>query len=190
MPGQPPLGVAVNVSAIQFEQEDYPERVLAALSAAGIEPSLLTLELTESVLVSDPERARRHLTRIRRSGIQIALDDFGTGYSSLSYLTELPADLIKLDRSFLRGGEERAESQAVVESIVNLAHRLNLEVIAEGVETRAQKDNLTELDCDQFQGYYFSRPISESEVAGLIARATPRFHLSRTGLRWESDRRA
>lgn len=172
-PGQPPLGVSVNVSSLQFERQDYPDRVLSALSAAGIDPSLLMLELTESVLVSDPERARGHLTRIRRTGVQIALDDFGTGYSSLSYLTELPADLIKLDRSFVRAGSELAESQAVVESIVNLAHRLNLQVIAEGVETRAQKETLIDLDCDQFQGYYFSRPIPEAEVAGLIAARGP-----------------
>jgi len=170
-PRHAPIGVAVNVSALQFEQEDYPDRALDAIAAAGIDPSLLTLELTESVLVANPERARAHLVRIRRAGVQIALDDFGTGYSSLSYLTELPADLIKLDRSFLRG--EMSESQAVVESIVNLAHRLNLEVIAEGVETRAQKESLSDLDCDQFQGYYFSRPISEAEVAGLIAARTP-----------------
>jgi diguanylate cyclase (GGDEF)-like protein len=170
-PGHAPVGVAVNVSGLQFEQEDYPDRVLAATAAAGIDPSLLTLELTESVLVANADRARAHLNRVRRAGVQIALDDFGTGYSSLSYLTELPADLIKLDRSFLRG--EMTESQAVVESIVNLAHRLNLQVIAEGVETRAQKDNLTDLDCDQFQGYYFSRPISEAEVAGLIEARSP-----------------
>jgi EAL domain-containing protein (putative c-di-GMP-specific phosphodiesterase class I) len=163
--------VAVNVSAAQFENIDYPETVLAAIAAAGIEPSLLTLEVTESVLVSDANRARRHLQRLRRAGVQIALDDFGTGYSSLSYLTELPADLIKLDRSFLRG--ELAQSQAVVESIVSLAHRLNLQVVAEGVETREQKEGLARLNCDQFQGYYFSRPISESEVAALIVARTP-----------------
>jgi diguanylate cyclase (GGDEF)-like protein len=166
-PGQAPVGVAVNVSAQQFEQPDYPDRVLEAVEAAGIEPALLTLELTESVLVKSPRQAREHLVRLREAGVQIALDDFGTGYSSLSYLTELPADLIKLDRSFLRG--ELAESHAVVESIVNLAHRLNLEVVAEGVETLAQKQGLTDLDCDQFQGFYFSRPVTESEVAGLIA---------------------
>jgi len=165
-PGHIPLGIAVNVSALQFERDDYADRVLATVARAGLSPSLLTLELTEGILVRDADRARQQLIRLRREGIRIALDDFGTGYSSLSYLTDLPADFIKLDRSFLT--RDLPNSLPVIESIVALAHRLNLEVIAEGVETRAQVEALTALKCDQFQGYFFSRPIGAAEVQSLI----------------------
>jgi diguanylate cyclase (GGDEF)-like protein len=165
-PGQPGVGVAVNVSARQFDQADYSERVLDALEETGLDPSLLTLELTEGVLVRDVNRTRTHLATLRLTGIRIALDDFGTGYSSLSYLTDLPADVIKLDRSFLN--RELPESSTVVESIVNLAHRLGLKVVAEGVETDTQRTNLLDLMCDQLQGYYFSKPVSEGEVPRLL----------------------
>jgi diguanylate cyclase (GGDEF)-like protein len=165
-PGRAALGVAVNVSAIQFEQSDYPERVLGILASSGLSPSLLTLELTEGILVKEPRRTREHLMQLRRAGIRISLDDFGTGYSSLSYLTELPADEIKLDRSFLSHGVD--DSMAVLESIICLAHRLNLEVVAEGIETEEQSRGLIDLKCDHFQGFYFSRPITAAEAARLV----------------------
>ncbi|HWF11727.1 MAG TPA: EAL domain-containing protein [Bryobacteraceae bacterium] len=166
MPGQPRVGVAVNVSAPQFDQPNYSERVLRALDETGLDPSLLTLELTEGVLVRDLTRTRTHLAVLRLAGIRIALDDFGTGYSSLSYLTDLPADVIKLDRSFLN--RELPESSTVVESIVNLAHRLGLQVVAEGVETDTQRTNVLDLMCDQMQGYYFSKPVAAGEVPRLL----------------------
>jgi diguanylate cyclase (GGDEF)-like protein len=165
-PDQPPTGIAVNVSIVQFDQADYPERVFAVLAKTGIDPSLLTLELTEGVLIRDPARARAHLTRIRLAGVRIALDDFGTGYSSLSYLTDLPADLIKLDRTFVN--RESPDALLVVESVVKLAHRLGLKVVAEGVETSAQNKGLMDAMCDEFQGYYFSHPISAGEVSKLL----------------------
>jgi EAL domain-containing protein (putative c-di-GMP-specific phosphodiesterase class I) len=169
--GSPALGIAVNVSALQFEQCDYPDRVLAALASTGLNPSLLTLELTEGVLVRDPARAREHLMRIRLAGVRIALDDFGTGYSSLSYLTELPADVIKLDRSFV--SRELSGASTVIESIVSLAHRLGLRVVAEGIETSDQNEGLRNMQCDEFQGYYFSRPITAEAVENLIEALAP-----------------
>jgi diguanylate cyclase (GGDEF)-like protein len=155
--GQKPLGVAVNVSAVQFEEPHFPDRVKTILHECGLAPSLLTLELTEGVLVRDMARARRQLTGLRELGIRVALDDFGTGYSSLSYLTMMPADIIKLDRSFL--SREFADGSAVIESIIQMAHRFGLQVVGEGVETRAQSDRLSSLNCDQLQGFYFSRPM-------------------------------
>jgi diguanylate cyclase (GGDEF)-like protein len=160
------LGVAVNVSVVQFDEPDFPERVESILRECGLDPSLLTLELTEGVLVRDVARARRQLTGLRALGVRIALDDFGTGYSSLSYLTTMPADVIKLDRSFL--SREFADASAVIESIVQIAHRLGLQVVAEGVETRAQSDRLSNLNCDQLQGFYFSRPMPPEAVHEFV----------------------
>jgi diguanylate cyclase (GGDEF)-like protein len=168
---QSPVGIAVNVSPVQFEQPDYPEQVFSALAEAGMDASLLTLEITEGILVRNPARARAHLTRIRLAGVRIALDDFGTGYSSLSYLSELPADVIKLDRTFLN--RDLPESAAIIESVVGLAHRLGLQVLAEGVETQEQSDGLMNLNCDQFQGYFFSRPMSANAVASLLESLEP-----------------
>lgn len=167
-PGHAALGVAVNVSAMQFEEADYPERVFATLSETGLDPALLTLELTESVLTRNTERARAHLLRLRLAGIRVALDDFGTGYSSLSYLAQLPADLIKLDRSFLNS--QLPESNTIIQSVVTLAHRLGMRVVAEGVETPAQNEVLLDLKCDEFQGYYFSTPLAASAVDEMLDR--------------------
>jgi diguanylate cyclase (GGDEF)-like protein len=161
-----PLGVAVNVSAVQFDEADFPERVKNILCETGMDPTWLTLELTEGVLVRDVERARRQLAGLRELGVRIALDDFGTGYSSLSYLTMMPADIIKLDRSFL--SREFADASAVIESIVEMAHRLGLQVVGEGVETRAESDRLFGLNCDELQGFYFSRPIPGDAVHEFV----------------------
>jgi diguanylate cyclase (GGDEF)-like protein len=161
-----PLGVAVNVSAVQFDEPDFPERVKTILRECGMDPSLLTLELTEGVLVRDVSRARLQLAGLRELGVRVALDDFGTGYSSLSYLTMMPADIIKLDRSFL--SREFANASAVIESIVEMAHRLGLQVVGEGVETRAQSDRLFNMNCDQLQGFYFSQPIPSEAVCEFV----------------------
>jgi len=161
-----PLGVAVNVSPVQFDEPDFPELVINILRECGLDPSLLTLELTEGVLVRDVARARRQLAGLRELGVRIALDDFGTGYSSLSYLTTMPADVIKLDRSFLN--REFADASAVVESIIEMAHRLGLQVVGEGIETRAQSDRLFHLNCDQLQGFYFSKPMPSDAVRRFV----------------------
>jgi EAL domain-containing protein (putative c-di-GMP-specific phosphodiesterase class I) len=162
----PDLCIAVNVSAVQFEQEDFPEMVRQILEQAGLDPSLLTLEITETVLIRNIERARRHLSAMRRRGVRIALDDFGTGYSSLSYLTTLPTDIIKLDRSFLN--REFGNADAVIESIIEMAHRIGLQVVAEGVETQKQSERMKGLQCDEMQGFYFSPPVSFEEACAMI----------------------
>jgi diguanylate cyclase (GGDEF)-like protein len=160
------LYIAVNVSAVQFEQEDFPETVRQVLEETGLDPSLLTLEITETVLIRNIERARRHLSAIRRRGVCIALDDFGTGYSSLSYLTNLPTDIIKLDRSFLN--REFGNADAVIESVIEMAHRIGLRVVAEGVETEKQSERMKGLHCDQMQGFYFSPPVSFEDACAMI----------------------
>jgi diguanylate cyclase (GGDEF)-like protein len=165
--GERPIRVAVNVSAIQFEREDFPEHVVSILDEFAMDPSLVTLELTEGVLLRNLEQTRRQLEGLRASGIRISLDDFGTGYSSLSYLAMLPADTIKLDRSFVN--REFANASAVLESVIEMAHRVGLRVIGEGVETEAQNDRLSGMDCDELQGFYFSPPMPEEAVVGYIA---------------------
>jgi EAL domain-containing protein (putative c-di-GMP-specific phosphodiesterase class I) len=151
---------------VQFEQEDFPETVRQVLDETGLDPSLLTLEITETVLIRNIERARRHLSAIRRRGVRIALDDFGTGYSSLSYLTSLPTDIIKLDRSFLN--REFGNADAVIESVIEMAHRIGLRVVAEGVETEKQSERMKGLHCDQMQGFYFSPPVSFEDACAMI----------------------
>jgi diguanylate cyclase (GGDEF)-like protein len=162
-----PLGVAVNVSGVQFEQEDFPDLVMTVLRDCGLHPSLLTLELTEGVLIRDVARACRHLTGLRQLGVRVALDDFGTGYSSLSYLAALPADTIKLDRSFVN--REFANASAIIDSVIEMAHRIGLRVVAEGVETSVQSQRLLDLNCDEQQGFYFSTPVPADSVAGFLA---------------------
>lgn len=164
--GFPGVGVAVNVSAVQFARPDYSDRVVAILDRSGLNPSLLTLELTEGTILRDLGRARAHLTRLRAMGIRIALDDFGTGYSSLSYLTELPVDSIKLDRTFVH--KRCSASAPVYEFVLRLAHRLGLQVVAEGVETNDQREELLSLEFDQLQGYYFSEPIPAAQVVDFL----------------------
>ena len=163
------LGIAVNVSAVQFEQPDFPERVRDILREFRVEPSLLTLEITESALVRDLERTRKHIDRLRQGGIRVALDDFGTGYSSLSYLRTLSADAIKLDREFVH--REFGNSPNILGSIIDMAHRLGLEVIAEGIENREQAERLQGLDCDGFQGFYFGRPLPAESAAKMVGQA-------------------
>jgi len=164
--GQRPIRVAVNVSAVQFEREDFPEHVASIIDEIGIDASLVTLELTEGVLLRDLEQTRRQLEGLRASGVSISLDDFGMGYSSLSYLAMLPADTIKLDRSFVN--RDFANASAVLESVIEMAHRVGLRVIGEGVETEAQNDRLSGMDCDELQGFYFSPPMPEDAVVEYI----------------------
>jgi diguanylate cyclase (GGDEF)-like protein len=164
--GRRPLGVAVNVSAIQFERPEFPERVARILNEYAMDPGLLTLELTEGVLLRDLELTRHQLDGLRESGIRISLDDFGTGYSSLSYLAALPADTIKLDHSF--ANRDCGNTSAVVGSVIEMAHRVGLRVIGEGVETQAQNDRLSGMDCDELQGFYFSPPMPETAVQEYI----------------------
>ena len=153
---RPDLAIAVNVSARQLSETDFVPRLTELV--ASVPRGSLTLEITESLLIDDPDTAATTLAALDEVGIRIALDDFGTGYSSLSNLSALPIHQLKIDRSFVSGLGERPESEALVSGIINLGHGLELEVVAEGVETEQQARRLERLDCDFAQGYFFGRP--------------------------------
>lgn len=157
-PAKAGLQLAVNVSVVQFQGVGFTEQVATILRQTGAPPGLLKLEVTESLLMDDPERVARVMSEIRELGARFSLDDFGTGYSSLSYLKRLSLDQIKIDQSFVRDVTTNPASAAIVDSIIGLSQGLGLEVIAEGVETEAQRDWLVAHGCDHLQGYLFGRP--------------------------------
>ena len=164
------LRMAVNLSARQFRQEDLIDTVRGALAAARLEPRYLELELTESAVMHDAESSVQIMRRMSDLGVRISVDDFGTGYSSLSYLRRLPLDKLKIDRSFIREIATSRDDAEIVRAIVSLAHSLHLKVIAEGVETVEQLNFLRSLGCDQYQGYYCSRPLPAAEFITLLPR--------------------
>jgi EAL domain-containing protein (putative c-di-GMP-specific phosphodiesterase class I) len=153
------LTVAVNVSAHQFAQVDFVEQVLAVLHSTGANPRRLKLELTESLLISNVQDTIGKMHALKSHGVCFSLDDFGTGYSSLSYLKRLPLDQLKIDQSFVREVLLDPNDAAIAKTIVALAQSLGLAVIAEGVETQAQRDFLAHAGCHAYQGYFFSRPL-------------------------------
>jgi diguanylate cyclase len=162
------LRMAVNLSARQFRQESLIENVRGALSAARLEPRYLELELTESAVMQDAESSVQIMRRLSDLGLRISVDDFGTGYSSLSYLRRLPLDKLKIDRSFIREVVSSRDDAEIVRAIVSLAHSLHLKVIAEGVETAEQLNFLRTLGCDQYQGYYCSKPLPPAEFIAFL----------------------
>ena len=152
------LGVAVNISALQFKRTGFLSDLQETLKLTQFPVELLRIEVTESMLIAGSDEALEILTAIRNLGIKVSLDDFGTGYSSLSYLRTLPADKIKIDRSFIENLPEDETDAAIISSIIIMAHKLGLEVVAEGIETLAQAELLKKYKCDYFQGYYFAKP--------------------------------
>ncbi|GLZ40001.1 bifunctional diguanylate cyclase/phosphodiesterase [Actinokineospora sp. NBRC 105648] len=167
------IAAAVNLSVRSLDDPAFPDRVAEALELHGVPPELLTLELTESGVMADPQRALPVLRRLHALGVVLAVDDFGTGYSSLAYLRQLPVDEVKIDKSFVLGMGTDLGDLAVVRSIVELGHSLGLTVVAEGVEDDAARDQLAGMGCDVAQGYLISRPLSESRLeAWLQARTT------------------
>ncbi len=160
--------VAVNLSPHQFLQPDLPEIVAAALRESGLEPSLLELELTESVLLEDCRQTSANLEALKSMGLRLTIDDFGTGYSSLSYLRRFPLDALKIDRSFISGLPEDPDHLAIARAIIAMAKSLNLEIVAEGVETREQLDFVRTEGCDEVQGCLFSRPLGASAFRRLL----------------------
>ncbi len=166
--GARPLPVAVNLSARQFRQVDLEARIGAVLSAAGVSPQLIELEITESQLMHDPDHAIRTMQSLRSQGIRIAIDDFGTGYSSLAYLTRFPVAALKVDRSFVAGIERQDGDAAIVRAVIEMARTLGFTVIAEGVEHAAQVDFLRQFGCHQAQGFFFARPMPAAELLKLI----------------------
>ena len=156
--GHPDLTVSVNVSARQFQDPDFAEDVRHGLTLAGLDPRCLILEITESALVMDIARIRAVMQELRELGVHIALDDFGTGYSSLLYLKGLPIDRLKVDRSFVSGLGTAGQDTTIVATVVDLAHKLGLQVVAEGVETEAELRAVDEMGCDEVQGFLLGRP--------------------------------
>ena len=166
--GPAPLRIAVNVSGRQFSEPDFVDMVSAALSDSGLAPELLELEMTESLLISNEQQALHKLQLLKSMGIYLAIDDFGTGYSSLAYLKHFPLDRLKIDKSFINDILSDPDDAAITEAIIAMGHSLKLKVIAEGVETREQLIFLEDRGCDEMQGYYLSKPLSEHDLHTFI----------------------
>ena len=164
-----PIAVSINVSALQFQQSDFVEIVASVLKCAGLAPELLELELTESILVKDANEALGRLYALAALGVLMSIDDFGTGYSSLAYLKKFPISKLKIDRSFVTGLPEDESDRAIVSATIGMARGLKLKVVAEGVETVAQRDYLASLDCESFQGFLCSPGLPANEFEQLMA---------------------
>jgi diguanylate cyclase (GGDEF)-like protein/PAS domain S-box-containing protein len=168
-PGTP--RIAINIAPIQLRDATLPQNLLKVLSDCGIPPDRLEIEITEDAIVSDIVLARTILTSLKSFGVRIALDDFGSGYSSLQHLSELPLDALKIDQSFVRSMNDRKESLMIVRTILQLAKNLDLEVVAEGIETEDQARSLRMLGCEQGQGFYFGRPSPDFSADRLSAES-------------------
>lgn len=166
--GLPMRSISVNVSSIQFARQDVPSMVREALAGSRLEPRCLEIEITESVIMRDPETAVQMLNDIKSLGVRVALDDFGTGYSSLSYLRRFPIDTLKIDRSFIREIDEKLADAEIVGAIAAMAHTLHLRVVAEGVETERQLRAVVDRQCDVIQGFLFSRPLPADEIVHFL----------------------
>jgi diguanylate cyclase (GGDEF)-like protein/PAS domain S-box-containing protein len=166
--GLPPLRVAVNLSARQFRDQALLEEVRAALHDSGLAPQYLELELTESLMMHNVDEVVTVIEQLKQLGIALSIDDFGTGYSSLAYLKQFPVDYLKIDQSFTRDMLDEPKVAAIVRSVIALGHSLGFKVIAEGVETAPQLDYLRSNDCDEIQGYHFSRPLTPDAFAALL----------------------
>jgi diguanylate cyclase (GGDEF)-like protein/PAS domain S-box-containing protein len=169
-----PLGtMAVNISAMEFRDENFLEGVFAILKDTGLDPRSLELELTESVLMKRAESTESILRKLRARGVQLAVDDFGTGYSSLSYLRKFPIDALKIDQSFVRQITTAPDETTIVTAVISMGRSLNLRVVAEGVETQEELKFLQAHQCDEAQGYYFSRPVLPHVFAQLLKSGIP-----------------
>jgi EAL domain-containing protein (putative c-di-GMP-specific phosphodiesterase class I) len=168
--GLPPLRMAVNLSARQFTDDDLLNDIAAALKDSRMKPELLELELTESMVMQNAERAGKVLAAIKQLGVRLAIDDFGVGYSSLTHLKRFPIDTLKVDRSFIRDIPQDPEDKAITEAIIAMGKSLKLTVVAEGVETLEQETFLRDHACDETQGFFFSKPIAADQFAALLRR--------------------
>ena len=165
----PGLTMAINLSMRNLLDRSCPDTLAAIVREVGVDPGVVEFELTETAIMADPETAMTALARITASGSRLAIDDFGTGYSSLSYLKRLPVDVLKIDRSFIADMTSGARSLAIVQSTVQLAHSLDLGVVAEGIEDREGVRALREMKCDIAQGFFFSRPEPAETAARHLA---------------------
>lgn len=168
--GLPVVPIAANLSARQFRKDDLGETVERILQETGLPPHLLELELTESMIMRDPQSAVATMQQLNLLGVSLALDDFGTGYSSLNYLRRFPVDCLKIDRSFISDVADDPSAAAVATSIIAIAHSLGLQAVAEGVETREQLDFLSKCGCDSYQGYLFSAPVPTSDFTEMLRK--------------------
>ena len=173
MPDADTAWVSINLSAPQFNQPSLVDDIAQALRDTGLPARCLVVELTEGVAMENPTAVKGQLMQLRVMGVKIALDDFGTGQSSLAYLHQFPADKLKLDRSFVCDMETRNDVRDIVGAVTGLAHQLGLEVIAEGVETGGQLDQVRSLGCEYVQGYFFSKPVDRERAAELLRTGFP-----------------
>jgi EAL domain-containing protein (putative c-di-GMP-specific phosphodiesterase class I) len=172
-----PIRVAVNISPIHFQDSWFVHLVKQALIETELDPAYLEIEITENSLLNDIDESVQKINELKRMGVRVAIDDFGTGYSSLSYLKQLPIDSLKIDKSFVMDLEKDKKDSLIVAAIINLAHALGLEVIAEGVETREAVRFLAEKKCHGLQGYLFSKPVPHFDAENLIRRPYHYSHL-------------
>ena len=168
--GIPPLSMAVNISAIQFEQPGFVDQVETLLKKNGLPPELLDLELTEAVAMKNPERSERLIQQLHALGVRLSIDDFGTGYSSLSYLKRFKIDKLKIDREFIREMEHNHDDQTITTTVIQMAQQLSITALAEGVENVAQLDLLLQFGCEQVQGYYYSPPLPAEKIPTFLQR--------------------
>ena len=167
------VGMSVNVSGRQLDEDVLIDDVRQAIQVSGLDPALLTLEVTETTLMRDPEGAAERLHRLKQLGVRIAIDDFGTGYSSLAYLRQFPADALKIDRSFIGGIATSNASAALIHTLVQLGKTLGIETLAEGIEDQSQLETLQREHCDLGQGFLFSRPLSVDDIEQFLNVAEP-----------------
>jgi EAL domain-containing protein (putative c-di-GMP-specific phosphodiesterase class I) len=164
--------MSVNLSGQQFREEQLVDEIQNILVETGLSGKFLKLEITESILIDNLETVTEIILKLRKQEIQFSIDDFGTGYSSLSYLHRFPVDTIKIDRSFVSQMQANGDNSAIVKAIVTLAHMLDMDVIAEGIETTSQLAQLKLLQCEYGQGFFFSKPLNKKKAEALIANST------------------
>ncbi|MGH2894363.1 MAG: EAL domain-containing protein, partial [Solirubrobacteraceae bacterium] len=163
------LAISVNVSGRQLDHDELVEDVRSALRESGLEPSALTVEITETALMKDPEATARRLNAIKELGVRVAVDDFGTGYSSLAYLRQFTVDTLKIDRAFVQGIASSKESAALIQTLIDLGKSLNLETLGEGIEDLAQLEHLQRARCDSGQGFLFARPLEAEALTEFLS---------------------
>ena len=168
-PTMSPLFISVNLSGCQFTDMHLIENIQRIIKETGLRPDALKLELTESVVMDDVEVSIAGLLRLKALNVKLGIDDFGTGYSSLSYLHRFPVDTLKVDRSFVIHMHDASENEAIVKTIIALSHSLNMNVVAEGIETASQADQLRTWGCEYGQGYFFSKPVPPDQAETLLA---------------------
>jgi EAL domain-containing protein (putative c-di-GMP-specific phosphodiesterase class I) len=167
-PSDPPLMLSINITSKQFAQPDLAAQIGTVLKEIGIDPSNIDVEITETIAMGDAKRSTLVLTELKALGVHLSIDDFGTGYSSLSRLQGFPVDTLKIDRAFISKIGTDAESCEMVRIIIMLAHNLGMSVVAEGVETAEQAEQLKNLDCELAQGYFFARPADHEALSAFI----------------------